>query len=116
MVKYETWRDDGSTDGATISTTIGANKELEIDSYDDDGYGNGERKTSTLERFVIKANGTVIYNAADYPDDGAIYNGYQINRTDIKDNPFIELNQRLLPNDKGRSLFLCQIYYFLLER
>ena len=49
-----------------------------------DGYGNGERKTSTLERFVIKANGTVIYNAADYPDDGAIYNGYQINRTDIK--------------------------------
>lgn len=84
LVKYETWRDNGSTDGATISTTIGANEELEIDSYDDDGYGNGERKTSTLERFVIKANGTVIYNAADYPDDGAIYNGYQINRTVIK--------------------------------
>lgn len=83
MVKYETWRDDGSTDGATISTTIGANKELEIDSYDDDGYGNGERKTSTLERFVIKANGTIIYDDTNFPANGGIYNGYQINITNI---------------------------------
>ena len=83
FVEYDTWRDDGTTDGAAISVTIGANEELEIDSYDDDGYGNGERKTSTLERFIIKANGSIIYDNTNFPVNGSIYNGYQINITNI---------------------------------
>ena len=83
FVEYDTWRDDGTTDGAAISVTIGANEELEIDSYDDDGYGNGERKTSTLERFIIKANGSIIYDNTNFPVNGSIYNGYQINVTNI---------------------------------
>ena len=83
FVEYDTWRDDGTTDGAAISVTIGANEELEIDSYDDDGYGNGERKTSTLERFIIKANGSIIYDTTNFPVNGSIYNGYQINVTNI---------------------------------
>lgn len=81
--EFESWRDDGSRDRGSYSSTIGANQVLEIDSYYDDGYGNGERTQSTLIQFVIKVNGTIIYDAADFPDNGGIYNNYQINITNI---------------------------------
>lgn len=46
---------------------------------EDDGYGNGKRRTSEITKFVIICEGKTIYNGTSIPEDGT-YGNYNIIR------------------------------------
>ena len=80
---YRSERDNGQSDYDEWVNTFPANSKFVKSYSDDDGYGNSESLSSTLQQFVMKVNSTIIYSGSEIPADGSIFNGYQIHRNSI---------------------------------
>lgn len=77
--RYDEGREHGGESSWTEERTYPADWPILVSSYYNDGYGNYERLNSSLEEFIIKDNGTIIYSGTKKPQDGLISNGYKFN-------------------------------------
>ena len=77
--RYDEGREHGGESSWTEERTYPADWPILVSSYYNDGYGNYESLNSSLEEFIIKDNGTIIYSGTKEPQDGLISNGYKFN-------------------------------------
>lgn len=74
-----TYRDNAQSEKDQWSQTFGSGDEIIRRINEDDGYGNGKRRTSEITKFVIICEGKTIYNGTSIPEDGT-YGNYNIIR------------------------------------
>ena len=74
-----TYRDNAQSEKDQWSQTFGSGDEIIRRINEDDGYGNGKRRTSEITKFVIICEGKTIYNGTSIPEDGT-YGNYNIMR------------------------------------